>query len=187
MSISPPSQQPNYKALMACSDNSINSKLFAQILASWQVGEGALPNFLGLSESQFHQLLAQHFPTYSLSIFPPEKNLDFSRMTEKQELEKFLRGFAVEKNNEIESLITIIVAACLGENHLWQDLGLFSRDDLSALLKNNFPEMVAQNVYDMKWKKFIYKQLCETEGIYVCRSPSCEYCKDYLNCFGDED
>ena len=92
------------------------------------------------------------------------------------------------QNDEIEWLISIIVAACLlGENHLWQDLGLFSRDDLSALLTNNFPEMAAQNVYDMKWKKFIYKQLCETEGIYVCRSPSCEYCADYLNCFGDED
>jgi nitrogen fixation protein NifQ len=180
-------RQPHYQQLLACSDNAPNSQFFAQMLASWLVGEGSLPNFLGLTDLQFQSLLARHFPDYSISIFPLKQNLDFSRMAEKDELERFLRGFAVEKNDETEWLITIIVAACLGENHLWQDLGLFSRDDLSALLKNNFPEMVAQNVYDMKWKKFIYKQLCETEGIYVCRSPSCEYCKDYLNCFGDED
>ncbi len=187
MSLSPLNPQPHYQALLACSDGSTNSKLFAQILASWQVGAGALPNFLGLTSEQFQQLLAQHFPTLHLSIFPLRKNLDFSRMTEKLELEQFLRGFAVSQNDEIEWVISIIVAACLGDNHLWQDLGLFGREDLSALLKNNFPEMAAQNVYDMKWKKFIYKQLCETEGIYVCRSPSCEYCKDYLNCFGEED
>jgi nitrogen fixation protein NifQ len=176
-----------YESLLACSNHSENSRLLAQIISSWLIGEGALPNALGLTELQFQQLLIQHFPNYSLLIFPEKTALDFSRMSEKQELEQFLRGFAIEQNDEIEWLITIIVAACLGENHLWQDLGLFSRDDLSALLKNNFPKMVTQNVYDMKWKKFIYKQLCETEGIYVCRSPSCEYCADYLNCFGDED
>ncbi|MDD2864717.1 MAG: nitrogen fixation protein NifQ [Methylococcales bacterium] len=187
MSLSPLNLEQHYQALLACSDSSTNSKLFAQILASWQVGASALPNFLGLTSEQFQQLLAQHFPDYSLSIFPLRKNLDFSRMTEKSELEQFLRGFAVQQSDEMEWVISIIVAACLGDNHLWQDLGLFGREDLSALLKHNFPNMAAQNVYDMKWKKFIYKQLCETEGIYVCRSPSCEYCKDYLNCFGEED
>jgi nitrogen fixation protein NifQ len=180
-------RQQYYQHLIACADNSKNSHLFAQIIASWLVGNGALPSFLGTTDSQFQQLLARHFPNYSCSTFSPEKNIDFSRMTEKLELEQFLRSFASVQNDETEWLISIIVAACLGSNHLWQDLGLFSRDDLSALLKHNFPDMAAQNVYDMKWKKFIYKQLCETEGIYVCRSPSCEYCKDYLNCFGEED
>ncbi len=39
----------------------------------------------------------------------------------------------------------------------------------------------------MKWKKFIYKQLCITEGIYTCRAPSCEVCADYADCFGPEE
>jgi nitrogen fixation protein NifQ len=38
----------------------------------------------------------------------------------------------------------------------------------------------------MKWKKFLYRQLCLEEGIYVCRAPSCEVCKDYDLCFGPE-
>ena len=187
MSLSPLSLEQHYQTLLACSDGSKNAEWFAQILASWQVGVGALPNFLGLTPPQFQQLLAQRFPTYSLSIFPLRQNPDFSRMTEKAELEQLLRGFASIQNEDTDWLIAIIVASCLGNNHLWQDLGLFNRDALSALLKQNFPELVTQNVYDMKWKKFIYKQLCETEGIYVCRSPWCEYCKDYLNCFGEED
>ena len=40
---------------------------------------------------------------------------------------------------------------------------------------------------DMKWKKFFYKQLCQTEGIHTCRAPSCEVCADYQACFGPED
>ncbi len=180
-------REQHYQQLLLTSDQSPNSKLLAQMLATWLAGDGALPSFLGLTASQFQQLLARHFPNYSFSVLPFKQNIDFSRMTEKHELEQFLRRFTTAQTDEAEWLISIIVAACLGENHLWQDLGLFSRDDLSTLLKNNFPDMAMQNVHDMKWKKFIYKQLCETEGIYVCRSPSCEYCTDYLNCFGDED
>jgi nitrogen fixation protein NifQ len=39
----------------------------------------------------------------------------------------------------------------------------------------------------MKWKKFLYRQLCLEEGIYVCRAPSCDVCRDYDLCFARED
>jgi nitrogen fixation protein NifQ len=81
----------------------------------------------------------------------------------------------------------ILVAACLGNDHLWQDLGLWSRRELSELMQRNFPELAARNDRDMKWKKFLYKQLCETEGIYTCRAPSCQECSDYEECFGPEE
>jgi nitrogen fixation protein NifQ len=108
-------------------------------------------------------------------------------MLEKQDLEQLLRQFALVKTTETEWLISIIVAACLGSDHLWQDLGLWSRSELSALLNHNFPELAVRNSKDMKWKKFLYKQLCEAEGLFVCRAPSCEVCKDYPVCFGPED
>jgi nitrogen fixation protein NifQ len=66
-------------------------------------------------------------------------------------------------------------------------LGLWARSDLSALIGFNFPELAARNVHDMKWKKFLYKQLCEAEGIYICRAPSCSVCVDYHKCYGPED
>ncbi|MCK7499364.1 MAG: nitrogen fixation protein NifQ [Comamonadaceae bacterium] len=31
----------------------------------------------------------------------------------------------------------------------------------------------------MKWKKFLYKQLCEREEILVCKAPSCAVCCDH--------
>ena len=183
----PPARACVYQSLLVCSRGSANSLWLAQIIASWQVGEGVLPDELGLSTRQFNRLRVCCFPGFALDRQAVSGNqLDFSRMLEKQDLEQLLRQFAVEQSEEIEWLISLIVAACLGSDHLWQDLGLWSRNDLSALIKHNFPELSARNSNNMKWKKFLYKQLCEAEGLYVCRAPSCEVCKDFDQCFGDE-
>ena len=184
----PMNRQHYFDDLMACASESANSVWLAQIVASWQAGDGVLPDLLGLGNSQFHALLHHNFPGYWLSSKAVSGSLlDFSRMLEKQDLEQLLRQFALAKTAETEWLISIIVAACLGSDHLWQDLGLWSRGELSALLNYNFPELAARNNKDMKWKKFLYKQLCEAEGLFVCRAPSCEVCKDYPVCFGPED
>jgi nitrogen fixation protein NifQ len=184
----PMKRQHYFDDLMACANESANSIWLAQIVASWQAGEGVLPDLMGLGNSQFHALLHHNFPGYWLSSKAVSgSRLDFSRMLEKQDLEQLLRQFALVKTTETEWLISIIVAACLGSDHLWQDLGLWSRSELSALLNHNFPELAARNSKDMKWKKFLYKQLCEAEGLFVCRAPSCEVCKDYPVCFGPED
>lgn len=186
--IAPLSREQHFQALQNCADGSANCLWLAQIISSWQVGAGMLPDNLGLTPSEFQQLIARCFPGYHLNetAFSGVK-LDFSRMLEKQDVETLLRQFAARQHQETEWLIAIIVAACLGSDHLWQDLGLWSRSDLSAMLQHNFPELTVLNHKDMKWKKFIYKQLCEAEGLYVCRAPSCEVCKDYPQCFGPED
>ncbi len=183
-----PTRQQYYDDLMSCAGDAANSIWLAQIIASWLVGDGILPYNLGLNDRQFQQLLSERFPGHILEPEAPSgKVLDFSRMLEKQDLEKLLRQFAIKQDFETECLIAIIVAACLGSDHLWQDLGLWNRSALSDMLAYNFPELAARNDKDMKWKKFLYKQLCEAEGLYVCRAPSCEVCKDYQNCFGAEE
>lgn len=78
---------------------------------------------------------------------------------------------------------TIVATGCMASDHLWSDLGLFSREDLTAMMEYNFPTLAKQNTKNMKWKKFLYKQLCAQEGIYLCRAPSCEVCADYAKCF----
>ncbi|MGR8931958.1 MAG: nitrogen fixation protein NifQ [Gammaproteobacteria bacterium] len=183
-----PQRQQVYDALLANADDSSNCIWLAQIIASWQAGEGALPDRLGLTDIQFKELTSERFSGYYLDAEAPSGQVtDFSRMLEKQDLEQLLRQYASKQDKETEWLIAIIVAACLGSDHLWQDLGLWSRTDLSTMLNHNFPEIAARNHKDMKWKKFLYKQLCEAEGLYVCRAPSCEVCQDYHNCFGAEE
>ncbi|MBI3367439.1 MAG: nitrogen fixation protein NifQ [Burkholderiales bacterium] len=79
-----------------------------------------------------------------------------------------------------------LAVACLGDNHLWQDLLLASRRELSALFERWFPALAAKNTHDMKWKKFLYKQLCEREALFICKAPSCAVCADRPTCFGPE-
>lgn len=81
----------------------------------------------------------------------------------------------------------IVALACLGDNHLWQDLQLAHRGELGALLWRWFPRLAARNTGDMKWKKFFYKQLCERAEIHACRAPSCAVCSDHAHCFGPEE
>lgn len=79
-----------------------------------------------------------------------------------------------------------IACASLGDQHLWQDLGLPSRDALTQLIGRWFPALAARNVDHMKWKKFFYRQLCERADIMICKSPSCAECSDVGLCFGPE-
>lgn len=80
-----------------------------------------------------------------------------------------------------------LACACLGDNHLWQDLRLPSRNELSALIGHWFPALAARNTQHMKWKKFFYKQLCLREDLLICKAPTCEVCTDYGVCFGPEE
>jgi nitrogen fixation protein NifQ len=87
---------------------------------------------------------------------------------------------------EAERVAQTVAVACLGNNHLWQDLQFASRSELSTLMRHWFPALVVKNHADMKWKKFLYKQLCEREELFICKAPSCDVCCDRPVCFGPE-
>ncbi|MFZ3118415.1 MAG: nitrogen fixation protein NifQ [Variovorax sp.] len=113
-----------------------------------------------------------------------------SRRDEVDDLMALLREHAdpqAGSAEDIESVAYAIALASLGDNHLWQDMQLPSRGELSALISRWFPRLAQRNTHDMKWKKFLYKQLCEREEINVCKSPSCGVCSDHAMCFGPEE
>ncbi|WP_429451885.1 nitrogen fixation protein NifQ [Paraburkholderia sp. WC7.3g] len=35
----------------------------------------------------------------------------------------------------------------------------------------------------MKWRKFLYKQVCEREALIICKASNCG---DFADCFGPE-
>jgi nitrogen fixation protein NifQ len=174
--------------LMAQATGLPNDELFARMLASQATGTGVLPIGLGLSLDAFSRLLLRHFPhSGPLLELDTTRWPDEARMAERQDLiDLMIEHRAGQDDSEIW-MAYIVAAACMGGDHLWQDLGLWNRADLSRLINENFPSLAAKNVRDMKWKKFFYKQLCQREGVYVCRSPSCEVCADYSVCFGPEE
>jgi nitrogen fixation protein NifQ len=157
------------------------------LLASRAAGIGAMPERLGLTSKQFGAMLALHFPGIDGHELKAGPSLPLDRTAEREELRTLFLVHAADLNPERVWMADLLVAGCMGDDHLWQDLGLWSRPDVSGLIAHNFPALKAKNDRDMKWKKFLYKQLCVQEGVYTCRSPSCEVCGDYKSCFALEE
>ena len=177
-----------YASLMATRQGDPVEVTLARILASWSLGLGSMPDWLGLGKSAFYHMMQDHFPGYDVvSLSNPGRPLDWQRSDEMADLRKLLMKNRTSNNQSEARMADIVIAGCLGENHLWQDLGLWNRSELSGLMLENFRPLAVRNDQDMKWKKFLYKQLCDAEGVTTCRAPSCEVCADYPYCFGPEE
>ncbi|MCP5197187.1 MAG: nitrogen fixation protein NifQ [Gammaproteobacteria bacterium] len=166
-----------------------NDDLLARMLVTQTTGGGSLPTGLGLAPDAFDALLGRHFPGAPSLITPlrPLPQWDPRLVEELDELVKLLQQHRARQDRSEQWLSVIVATGCMANDHLWQDLGLWSRQDLSDLMIRNFPTLAAKNDRDMKWKKFLYKQLCLQEGVYLCRAPSCAVCCDYSKCFGPEE
>ena len=130
----------------------------------------------------------QTHPIYILSQaihvhkYPLHKHMD-----EYEEIVRLLNDHSRDNSDETQHVVAYVADACMGSNHLWQDMQLQDRKTLSDLMLYFFPALAAKNTDDMKWKKFFYKQLCEREDIFICKSPACGECVDYNQCFGAEE
>ena len=87
---------------------------------------------------------------------------------------------------DVVALAQTVARACMGDDHLWHDLGLPSRQELSSLLNEHFSTLAHANTGNMRWKKFFYLKLCERAEIRACRAPSCRVCVLKTECFGEE-
>ena len=146
------------------------------------------PLIRGLNEDGFRNLLNTFFP--GLDCPNGAARDDQLKLFEYDEFDDIVALLLSHRayGEEMESwLAHAIATASMGENHLWQDMGLPNRTVLSALMQKHFPSLAALNDQDMKWKKFFYRQLCELAGVLICKSPRCAECCDYRICFGPED
>lgn len=85
-----------------------------------------------------------------------------------------------------EWLACIIARRAMEPNHLWEDLGLPERPDLTKLLLRHFQSLAANNTRNMRWKRFLYRAICESEGFTMCPSPTCDACSEFHICYSDD-
>lgn len=174
------------------------SEYLAYCLLGPRVGVGALPLDLGLGNNEFSSFVEKHFPGLGVVLSGFDLRLE-SSFTECSDTRTELGQMRYEEIIELVNLLeqyrnplmdpaisNIVATACLGGDHLWRDLGLTDRADLSDLMTQVYPQLKAKNDKDMKWKRFFYKMLCDQDGGYMCRAPSCDQCTAYSDCFGPE-
>lgn len=146
-----------------------------------------LPQTLALTKPELAELTARHAPAHAPAVAALAEGDRGEDAIEEADLRAFLIDHGARGGDEERWLAAILARRSLEPNHLWQDMGFHERGELNLMFRRHFPALVALNADDMKWKKFFYRQLCEREGMLLCKSPNCEVCEDVAVCFGDED
>ena len=174
-------------AATACEpfDGHVLACIFAVGISECKAG-GSLTHALGISGSELRRNIARYFPGVreQLEVF----TLDGEPTVDDDErcLRELLWRFRTVPT-PLMSLLSILVSRRANRpNHLWQDLGLANRGELSRLMQRHFASLAHRNTQDMKWKKFFFRMICRDEGYRLCAAPSCSECGDLSACFGDE-
>lgn len=92
-------------------------------------------------------------------------------------------GIATADAARTRWLAHAIAAACHGERHLWQDLGVDRREDVSRLLEIYFRPLFLRNTQNLKWKRFLFAELGKAQGKPDLRPPGCGECDHLSICF----
>ncbi len=191
-------QEDQYMRLLGASRERLIDQYIARLVIAPRESVGALPLHIGLGEQRFLNFFERRFPGmqtwFSESFCPDVTDIERSllrdelfRMRE-DEIAELIELLEAHRNPLFDEEISVIMATgCMGGDHLWRDLGFPDRSWLSDFIQLVYPDLKAMNNKDMKWKRFLYKQLCESGGNYVCRAPSCEQCTAYDECFGPEE
>lgn len=167
-------------------DRHVIAAILALALAE-QAAENAPPlDRLGLAGDALCDLVAPLFPD-ALPLFVPWRPLPAPRRGDDEAcLFDLLWRTSSERTPFQGHLAALVARRAQRPNHLWQDLGLRDRGELSWLMHRHFTPLARRNIQDMKWKKFLYRTICRDEGYGFCTAPSCGECDDFERCFGDE-
>ncbi|WP_244922868.1 nitrogen fixation protein NifQ [Paraburkholderia silvatlantica] len=162
----------------------LDAWLFARLVAAREV-RGELP-LLGLTRAQIDALGARHFVCTVTSEAPRTHVMaNASHAAFATAMHGFLVGLAAPQadTGDVCCLAAIIAHACLRPDHLWRDLGLRGRDDVTSMLERFFPELVARNVEGLRWKKLLARELALASGATPGPAPGCPGCEDFGFCF----
>ncbi|MGU7782221.1 nitrogen fixation protein NifQ [Burkholderia sp. PU8-34] len=159
--------------------------LFAALIAA-RAGRGELA-WLGLSRAQVAALLARHFPrsvfaavTTTPIAIADHAHADFVATLHALLLRDVSRAV---REDDADCVASIIAYACLRPDHLWRDLGLDGREAVTGMLERYFPALAARNVHNLRWKKFLAREVARSLGVAPAPAPGCPGCEDYTVCF----
>ena len=167
-------------------DRDFDAHVFACLLAVAAMEEGTLSERLGLGGDNLTALVERWFPDARTILFAgcaPGVGKEDDEIAMVRDL---LLAHCSTPGDDGRWLAAMIARRAMEPNHLWEDLGLRDRSELSRLLVRHFAPLAARNTNNMRWKRFFYRTLCEADGLVMCTTPVCTSCRDFDLCFGDE-
>jgi nitrogen fixation protein NifQ len=189
------SAERTYRWLMASSapeagdgfDAHICASILALAIAQAREDNQTLAATSGLDAAALSALAARVFPEIGGELAAMAGAEAPEPSVEEQSARDILLMYGNGEYDFLHPLSTMIARRCQEPHHLWQDLGLNNRGELSELMARHFTRLKLKNSADMKWKKFIYRMVCASEGFSLCPAPVCSECGDFASCFGSEE
>jgi nitrogen fixation protein NifQ len=198
-----PSSQPRlqghigataYRMLTGChpadavidDDFSFDRHVLASILAVATMENGPVAERAGLVADELVSLMTNWFPA-ACGTGVARRAQDAASVDDETAMVRDL--LLAQRSSEGDAgrfLAAMIARRAMEPNHLWEDLGLRDRSELTRLLTRHFGPLAARNTRNMRWKRFFYRALCESDGFVMCTTPVCTDCGDFDLCFGDE-
>lgn len=166
-------------------DRAFDRHVLASILSAAITEPGPITARCGLTADEFTALIVAYFPhvTVLLSVLA----LDDPEIDDEAAMLRDLLLKHRSTTGEVGRWLAGLVARrAIEPEHLWEDLGLRDRSELSRLLNRHFAPLAQGNTRNMRWKRYFYRKLCEDDGLVMCSTPSCAQCNDFAECFGDE-
>lgn len=167
-------------------DQNFDRHVLASILAVAAAEGGSVAERSGLSPPDLSALLAQWFPSAHDVVAAWSAQAGQAEDEEVAMVRDLLLAQRSSKNELSGWLAGMIARRAMEPNHLWEDLGLRERPELTRLLMRHFAPLAVRNTKNMKWKRFFYRMLCEDDGFVMCTTPVCTQCNDFDLCFGEE-
>ncbi len=167
-------------------DAHVLASVLALAIAETRAKGLPLPEATGLTNAALSALMSDVFP-HGLSLIEQGQDTPEDNLPEDERCLRELLLHSTTCRTQFQfRLAAVIARRSMWPNHLWQDLGLRNRTELSALMKRHFEPLARRNSGNMKWKKFFYRMICRDEGFRLCSAPSCAECDDFQVCFDDE-
>jgi nitrogen fixation protein NifQ len=167
-------------------DEGFDRHVLASILALASSEDGTVAERAGLTPTDISSLIARWFPTAHDTVVAWTLQSGGSDDDEIAMVRDLLLANVSSEGDTGRWLAAMVARRGMEPNHLWEDLGLRNRSELTRLLSRHFAPLAVRNVKNMKWKRFFYRTLCETDGLVMCSTPVCSRCGDFDVCFGDE-
>ncbi|HEY4298454.1 MAG TPA: nitrogen fixation protein NifQ [Paraburkholderia sp.] len=167
-----------------------DTRLFAKLIAARDAQDELA--LLGLQPREWHALLERHFAHAGASVLPRGVGVisinasQYASFIDTLHALLLTHASAAVHPGDAHCVATIIAHACLRPDHLWRDLGLAGRDEVTWMLTRYFPSLVALNVANLRWKKFLAAQRALSLGLQAGPAPGCPGCEDYGYCFPEQ-
>ncbi|WP_321367416.1 nitrogen fixation protein NifQ [uncultured Desulfuromusa sp.] len=182
-----------YKALMATAApadiTGDDRRLFACLLTVASHEPYSIAAGLGIDEDTCKSIIKTCFPGFDDSLLGDKDPDDLvSAPDVSQDILAVLMAHVPEEGQasrlQLAHWLARIIAARVSQpGHLWLAMGLFERSQLTASIQRHLPTLALANNRGMRWKKYLFKQMCDAHGGLLCKSPTCTDCSEYELCF----